>query len=114
MVFRKKKQGMLANGGWFKADVREHDIFVRLSGRLDHTLRNQLRIKLAALLKRRIQGAIVLQLSDVHFIEAVAAATVAEFLRQADQQGVSVEIWNASPEVKRAFAGLGIEALLNR
>ena len=80
-MFFWEKQKALTKGSWLKMDYREQDIFVQLSGRLDHTLRDDLCAVLQPLLKRRIQGAIVLQLSNVHFLDVTIATTLAEFFR---------------------------------
>ena len=108
MFRRNQEQHTFAQMSWLKIETRAHDVFVRFSGRLDHTVRHDLNKALERILKSGINGAVVLQLADVHFLDAVAGATLARFLRQATQRGVSVEIWNVSPEVQRVFAGLGI------
>lgn len=113
MFFRKKKQESFSKGNWLRGDFHNQDILVQMSGRLDHTLKNDLSKALQPLLKRRIPGAIVLQLSNVHFLDTTIAATLAAFFRQAERRNVPVEIWDASPVVKKVFVGMGLEKLLS-
>ncbi len=114
MFFQKKKLQPFVRGSWLKIDPREHDIFVQLSGNLNQTLHKEIREVLWPLLKRPIQGAIVLQLSNVHFLDSTIAATVASFFDQAEKRNIPVEIWDASPIVRQVFVGLGFEKLLSR
>ena len=112
MFFRRKTQEASVRGGWLKVEPHKEDVFVRLSGNLNQTLDRELRDVLHSLLKRSIQGAIVLQLSNVYFLDATIAATFASFVRRAEQGGIPVEIWDASPVVNQVFASLGLESLL--
>ena len=113
MFFRKKKLESLSKGSWLKVDSRDGHIFVQLSGRLDHTLRNDLHTALKSLLKHRTQGAIVLQLEDISLMDITIAATLAEFFKGAERRNIPVEVYSASPVVRRVFSGLGLEKLLS-
>ena len=114
MLFWKKKTEGMREGSWLKIDDRGSDIFVRLSGRLDHTLRNKIRPTLQPLLDRKIEGAICFQMNDIFLIDTSAAAALIAFLREADWFNVRFEIWSASPIVMRVFEGLGASELLKR
>ena len=114
VLFRKKETERIAQAGWLKIDYRGPDIFVQLSGKLDRTLRNQIRPTLETLLQRNIDGAICLRMNDVFFLDTASAAGLIGFLREADWSNVRVEIWGASPIVMRVFEGLDASELLNR
>lgn len=112
MFFWRKQPEAFTRGCWIKMEPREEDVFVRLSGNLNQTLNKELREVLRPLLTRPIRGAIVLQLSNVHFIDTTIAAAIISFVKQAEQRDIPVEIWDASPVVNRVFAGLGSEKYL--
>lgn len=79
MLFRKKREEITDEEGWLKVDYHDSDIFVRLSGKLDHTLRNKIRPTLQPLLKRKIEGAICFQMNDVFLVDTFAAAALIGF-----------------------------------
>ena len=113
MLFRKKQREVTCEDGWLKIDYRGSDIFVKLSGKLDHTLRNKIRPTLEPLLKRKIEGAICFQLNDVFLLDTSTAAALIGFLRDADWFNVRFEVWDASPIVVRVFERLNASELLN-
>ena len=114
MLFWKKKTEVMNEASWLKIDYRESDIFVKLSGKLDHTLRNKIRPTLEPLLKHKIEGAICFQMNDVFLLDTSAAVALIGFLRAADWFNVRFEVWGASPIVTRVFEGLGASELLSR
>ena len=114
MFFRKKKQEMVPRGDWMKVDYRGEDIFVWLHGRLDHTLSNTIRPALGALLARQIEGSICLRMVDVFLLDISTAVALVAFFKDAERCDVTVEVWGASPVVKRVFEGLGVGELLTR
>jgi anti-anti-sigma factor len=113
-MFFRKKQETITRGDWLKIEPYEGDIFVHLSGALNQTFRNDLKAALQPLLKRKVRGTIVLQLSEVHAIDATIAAAVAEFFKDAERRNAPVEIRDASPVVKRVLTDLGLGKLLDK
>ena len=114
MLFWKKKTKRMGQDGWLKVDYRGPDIFVRLFGRLDHTVRNKIYRTLQPLLKHDIDGAICLQMTDVFLLDTASASSLVRFLRDANQCNVPIEVWGVSPVVIRVFEGLGVGELLKR
>lgn len=98
--------------GWLKIDYSDAGIFVRLSGRLDRTLRNTIRPTLGRLLNNDIQGAICLKMEDVFYLDTSVATALIGFVKDAYRCNASVEVWNASPTVVRVFEKLGVNASL--
>lgn len=113
MLFEKKKPAVMDSNSWLKVGYQDTDISVRLFGRLDHTLRDTIRGTLQSLLKRRVEGAICLQMFDVFLLDPSTAAGLITFLRDAEQDDVRVEVRSASTVVKQVFKGLGASDLLN-
>ncbi|MFQ6044076.1 MAG: STAS domain-containing protein, partial [Candidatus Poribacteria bacterium] len=74
MFFRKKKQDTIAKGGWLKIEHDGQSAFVLLSGNLNQTLSKELRESLEALIKRSTDGEIIINLSQIHFIDTTIAA----------------------------------------
>ena len=113
MLLGKKKLSAMDSDGWLKIGYQDTDTSVRLFGRLDHTLRDTIRGTLQSLLKRRVEGVICLQMLDVLLLDPSTAAGLVAFLRDAEQDGIRVEVRGASPIVKQVFKGLGVSDLLN-
>ena len=112
MFFRKKKTRTMRQDGWLKIDYSDAVIFVRLSGRLDCTLRNTIRPTLGKLLNNETRSAIYLKMDDVFFLDSSTAIALIGFVKDAYRCNASVEVWNASPTVIRVFEKLGVNASL--
>ena len=113
MLFRKKKQDNITKGSWLKVQHNDQSILVQLSGNLNQTLRNELRESLEALIKRCADEEIIIELSQIYFIDTTIAATLAGIARQAEKQKTRLLMVDASPPVKKMFEGLGLEELLS-
>ncbi|MDE0043662.1 MAG: hypothetical protein OXT74_16600 [Candidatus Poribacteria bacterium] len=84
----------MCQDGWLKIDYSDAGIFVRLSGRLDRTLRNTIRPTLGKLLNNEIRDAICLKMDDVFFLDSSTAVALIGFVKDAYR-------CNASPSVIR-------------
>jgi len=113
MLFRKKKQDTIAKGGWLKIEYSEQNTLVQLSGNLNQTLNKELRESLEALIKQRADKKIIINLSQIYFIDTTIAATLARVAKQAQKRKAQLLMVDASPPVQRVFAGLGLEDLLS-
>ena len=98
--------------GWLKIDYSDAGIFVRLSGRLDRTLRNTIRPTLGRLLNNDIQSTICLKMEDVFYLDSSVPTALIGFVKGANSCNAIVEVRNASPTVIRVFERLGVTALL--
>jgi len=113
MLFWKKKPAIMRPEDWLKVAYQDTDIFIRLFGRLDHTLKDTIRGTLQSLLRHQSEGAVCLQMMDVFLLDPSTAAGLVGFLRDAEQDDVRVEVRGASPVVRQVFKGLGVSDLLN-
>jgi anti-anti-sigma factor len=113
MLFRKKKQDNITKGSWLKIEHNERSVLVQLSGNLNQTLSRELRESLEALIKQYVDRIIIINLSQIYFIDTTIAATLAEIAKQAQKRGTQLLMVDASPTVQKLFAGLGLENLLN-
>lgn len=113
LFWKKKPNNTIKRGNWLKIEHSDNGAFAQLSGNLNRTIDKKLRESLEILVKQYDGNKIIIDLSQIYFIDATIAATLAETARQAKKRKVRLLMVDASSPVEKVFANLGIEHLLS-
>ena len=97
---------------WVKLEQDQRSASVHLFGNLNRTVDRELRELFKDLIKRYSNKTVIVDLSQIYFIDTTIAATFAEVARRAQRRNVRLLLVDASMPVRKVFSALGIEGLL--
>lgn len=99
-------------GDWAKVDQDENEILVQLYGNLNRSLDKEMRRLFKELFKRNKGKRVIINLSQVYYIDTTIAATLAEAVKWGRKYKVELLMIDPSVPVFELFKSLKIENLL--